>query len=89
MSIIIPNYNGADLIEGCLRSFFSTDHPDFEIIVVDDASTDESVKAIGQFKDEPRLRVFVNPVNLGSAGARNVGIKMAKKEILKLKSKLI
>lgn len=81
-SIIIPAYNVADYIETCLNSVFSQNFQDYEIIVVDDGSTDGSYYIIRQFvKDEPRLRMF-RQVNSGLSAARNLGISKASGEYL-------
>jgi GT2 family glycosyltransferase len=83
VSIIIPNFNGKPFIEKCLRSVLDTDYPMFEVIVVDDGSTDGSTDLIKEkFSCETRLRVIRNKRNMGTAAARNVGIKAARGEVL-------
>jgi len=83
VSIIIPSYNGKPFLETCLTSILKTDYPSFEVIVVDDGSTDGSTNLIGEkFPSEARLRVIRNRRNMGTAAARNVGIKAARGDVL-------
>ena len=57
VSIIILNFNGQDLLHECLRSVFETNYPNYEIIVVDNASTDESCKIVEkEFGSETHFR---------------------------------
>jgi GT2 family glycosyltransferase len=78
VSIIILNYNGGRFVEKCLRSVLNTDYPNFEVIFVDNSSTDGSVELVNKlFGDEPRLKVIVNPRNLGFALGNNIGSKHA------------
>lgn len=79
VSIIIPNFNGRLYAEECLRSVLSSDYPNFEVIVVDDCSTDGSAELLETtFSTEARVRIYKNNVNRGAAGARNVGVKLAR-----------
>lgn len=75
VSIIILNYNGKDFLEACLESVFQTDYPKFEVILVDNASTDNSLELIKHlFRKETRLKVVENSENLGFAEGNNVGL---------------
>lgn len=86
LSIIIPVWNRQDTIERCLDSIFSQDFHDYEILAVDDGSTDKSVHVMTRY-DDPRLRVIQHEVNLGSYAARNTGVQHARAEwILKIDS---
>lgn len=71
--IVILNWNQKDLTLACLASLKKISYPNYEIILVDNASTDDSVSAI---KDKfPEVKIIENRRNLGVAGGRNVGIK--------------
>ncbi|KPA10923.1 Acylneuraminate cytidylyltransferase [Candidatus Magnetomorum sp. HK-1] len=75
-SIIITSYNYSTYIERCLRSCFSQNFPkeEYEVIVVDDASTDDTVEILNKFKFYPNFRYIVNKDNVGVAKSSNVGI---------------
>ena len=78
VSVIIVNYNGAKFINRCLSSLFKTDYPNFEVIFVDNASTDGSLKhAREKFGDDSRLKFIVNDRNYGFAEGNNVGFRHA------------
>lgn len=66
-SILIPTYNGAEVIGDTLRSLLSQSFQNFEIIIQDDASTDNTVGIIEAF-NEPRIKIFRNETNLGYSG---------------------
>ncbi|GEM_PF-2877934 len=75
ISVVIPVYNAAPYLEECLYSVLSQDLIDFEVICVDDGSTDESPAMIRRFIDQdPRIRGFNFPQNRGQAAARNKGL---------------
>jgi GT2 family glycosyltransferase len=76
VSVIVCTYNGAETLEGCLRALQKQNYPDYEIIVVDDGSTDETRKVLSRFKD---LRVR-HQDNQGLGVARNEGIRMAEND---------
>lgn len=78
ISIIIPNCNGAAILEGCLRSIVRQTCARPEIIVVDNASSDRSIEVVQQVA--PEARVLRQSQNLGFAGAVNRGIKEARGE---------
>lgn len=74
-SIIIVNYNGKGIIEDCLISLRSQTFKSYEIIVVDNNSTDYS---LGYIRESfPEVRIIEEKSNLGYAGGNNVGIKCA------------
>jgi len=77
VSIIIPIYNRANLIGRALESVFLQSFQDFEIIIVDDASTDDLGSALKSF-DDSRLQVLRHEKNNGAGAARNTGIRAAK-----------
>ncbi|GAB4141391.1 MAG: hypothetical protein Fur0046_17350 [Cyanobacteria bacterium J069] len=77
VSVIIPAYNTEAYIARAIASVLNQTLRNVEVIVVDDASTDHTAKVAQQFQDE-RVRVFVNPRNLGAAGARNRALKAAR-----------
>lgn len=75
-SIIIPLYNKEKFIEKTLESVLSQTYQDFEVIIINDGSTDSSVDKILTFND-PRIQL-IHQENQGVSSARNLGIKKAK-----------
>lgn len=79
-SIVVANYNGKDVIDYCLRSLQALNYPNYEVIVVDDCSIDNSVEVIE--RDFPHVRLVKLPKNVGLAGANNEGYKYARGNII-------
>ncbi|MEK7100212.1 MAG: glycosyltransferase family 2 protein [Patescibacteria group bacterium] len=75
ISVIIPTYNEESVILDCLRSLASQSLKDFEIIVVDDGSTDTTVEKLEDV-------MVLHQNHLGAGAARNLGAKQAKGDIL-------
>jgi len=73
-SIVIPTYNRADLIKETVESALSQDHTSFEVIVVDDGSTDTTPSVLGEFMQQIHC---ITTENRGAENARNTGIKAA------------
>ena len=81
VSVIIPTYNRAHLISGAIQSVLDQTYQDFELIVVDDGSKDNTEEVVKDFPD-PRIRYIRLEENRGAAAARNIGIKAAKGEYI-------
>ena len=73
ISVVIPNYNGADYLERCLRSLAAQTYRNFEIVLVDNASQDESVRIAQSVA--PGAIIILQQRNTGFAGGANAGIK--------------
>ena len=72
VSVIIPSWNGIDLLPTCLDSLRAQTYRHFDIIIVDNASSDETVSLIRQ--DYPEVRLVALETNRGFTGAVNLGI---------------
>lgn len=80
ISVIIPVFNVEHYIERCLNSLLQQTITDFEIVIVDDGSTDRTREICEQYqKYDDRIRI-IGQKNMGVAIARNVGLKMARGE---------
>ena len=80
VSIIIPHWNGIDVVTECLESLQKTTYPNIEIIVVDNDSSDDSVNHIRKLF--PKVIIFENSRNEGYAGGCNRGSEIAKGKYL-------
>lgn len=79
-SVIIPTFNRADLLKVCLDALVKQTYKDFEVIVCDDGSTDNSSEIVDSFKDKLEITYFYEENWGGPARPRNNGIKFAKGE---------
>jgi len=79
VSVVIPTYNRAHLISRAIKSVLNQTYQNFEIIVVDDGSTDNTEEVINSFNN-PCIRYIRHEQNKGGSAARNTGIKFAKGE---------
>ena len=79
-SVVIPLYNKEDCIEKTLQSVLNQSYPDFEVIVVDDGSTDSSAEIVSNIPDH-RIRL-ISQHNGGPSSARNTGIQHANGEFI-------
>lgn len=75
VSIVVLNYNYARFVGAAIESALNQTHPDVEVIVVDNGSTDRSLEAIRPY--ESRLRLVRQPVNIGQGQGYNLGIAAA------------
>ena len=73
-SVVIPLYNKQNYIAGTLQSVLAQTFTDFEIIIVDDVSTDKSLEVVKTFTDK-RIKIISHTTNSGLSATRNTGIK--------------
>ncbi len=81
VSIIIPTYNRAGSILQSVESVLQQDYEDFEIVVVDDASTDHTAEVLSGITDS-RMRYHRMQTNSGASAARNEGVRLAANEMI-------
>lgn len=80
-SIILPNYNSENYIKKCIDSILCQTYDNFELIIVDDMSTDNSVDIIKEY-DDPRIKLIELDKKAYNGGTRNIGVKNAKGEYI-------
>ncbi len=73
-SVIILNFNGESCLQDCLRSVLANDYPNYEVLLVDNNSSDNSLEAAeASFGGDPHLKIIKNKQNLGFSGGNNLG----------------
>src|SRR5271165_929178 len=79
VSICLPLFNGASHLENALSSVLNQTYDNFEVVVVDDGSTDSSVALVKSLcKQDKRIRLYQNPKNLGLFANYNETIRQAR-----------
>ena len=81
VSVVIPAHNCAKVICRAVDSALMQDVP-LEVIVINDFSTDDLNSVMEKYKDDKRVRYFINEKNLGASGTRNKGVSLAKGEFV-------
>ena len=76
ISVIVTTYNNEKYIKACLDSLLAQTFQDFEIVVIDDGSTDQTSKVLNQYSANSRLKIHHQP-NAGVSAARNQGLKLS------------
>lgn len=81
LSVVIPNYNHAQFLLTNLRALFAQSVLPDEVIVIDDASTDNSLEVLEEFaRDRPLMRIIRNPENKGTEYGCNLGLRESKSD---------
>jgi len=83
ISVLMPTYNGERFLRPTIESILNQTFPNFELIIIDDGSTDNTPQILSEFKDT-RLTVLTNQQNLGIAAATNRGLAAARGEYIAL-----
>jgi GT2 family glycosyltransferase len=79
VSVVVASYEGGRTLKACLDSLERLNYPDYEVILVDDGSTDDTLEIA---KNHPRVRVFRHEKNLGLSVARNTGLAAATGDVV-------
>ncbi len=82
VSIVILTYNSAEFVETCLESLANQTYPNYEIIVVDNASRDHTLARLAALSFSPEPKIITNKENLGCAGGNNVGWRASSGEVI-------
>lgn len=85
VSIILPTYNRANLVGKSVESVLNQTYNDFELIIVDDGSTDNTKEVLKSFEDS-RIQYIIHNRNKGAASAMNTGIKASKGHFLSIQN---
>lgn len=82
VSIVIPTYNCADFITATLESILKQTHSNYEALIIDDCSTDDSYEVIKPFLEDERFIYHKLLTNSGAAIARNKGVELSKGDFI-------
>lgn len=78
ISIVMPLYNAEKYLEECIESILAQTEMDFELICINDASTDSTVELINEYaKKDTRISVYTNEQRMGAGESRNIGLRKA------------
>ena len=78
ISVIVTNFNYDKWLRRCLRSLLNQNFTDYEIIVVDDLSADNSRNILLEYENHSNLKIIFNKVNMGVGASSTIGAKLAK-----------
>ncbi len=81
ITVLLPVFNGAPYLKEAIESILCQSYQNFELLILDDASKDDSVKIALSYKDK-RIRVYQNKKNLGLGRNLNIGLENAKGELI-------
>ena len=81
ISVIMPTYNRENVIMRAINSVLNQTYSNFELIIVDDASSDDTISLLKSINDD-RIKIFQNNENMGASYSRNIGLKNAEGDII-------
>ena len=82
VSIVVASYNHREFLEQRIQSLLSQSYTDFEIIIIDDASTDSSPEVLRRFENHPKVQILELMENMGWVKVSNLGADMASGEFI-------
>lgn len=82
ISVIVPIYNAENFLERCIDSLLAQTIEDFELILVNDGSTDSSKRICERYKSKDKRIILINQQNSGPSASRNSGLNIAKGEFI-------
>src|SRR5262245_39666795 len=77
VTVLLPSYNAGPFLRPAIESILAQSYQDFELLVIDDASTDGSQEAVATFRD-PRVRFVRHEANRGLGATLNEGLRLAR-----------
>jgi glycosyltransferase involved in cell wall biosynthesis len=83
VSVLIPTYNYAHILDETIQSVLNQTFADFELIIIDDCSKDNTDEVVQKYLSDPRISYYNNPVNLGLVGNWNKCLSLAKGDYIK------
>lgn len=85
LSVVLPVYNAGNYLKNAIDSILNQTFTDFEVLIINDKSTDNSKQIIIDYiKNDTRIHFIDNPKNMGPAATRNIGLELSKGEFIAL-----
>ncbi|RYG48804.1 MAG: glycosyltransferase family 2 protein [Chitinophagaceae bacterium] len=84
VSVIIPTYNYAHFLDDAIQSVLAQTYTDYELIIVDNASTDNTDEVVARYLSDKRIRYYKHPENIGLVANWNSGLSHSRGEFLKM-----
>jgi glycosyltransferase involved in cell wall biosynthesis len=81
VTVLMPIYNGSEFLGEAIESILNQTYSDFEFLIIDDGSTDQSIDLIKTY-DDPRIRLIMNKKNIGQSATLNKGLDLARGEYI-------
>lgn len=78
ISIVVPMHNSSEYIARCITSIINQDYQNFELLLIDDHSRDDTVQACQRYLSDSRIRLIINDGKNGASATRNLGMTEAK-----------
>lgn len=82
VSVFIPAYNAARFVTQAIESVLAQTYPHYELIIIDDNSTDGTATLLQQYQTHPKITLYCNPTNIGMAPNWNVGLRLCHGELI-------
>ena len=82
VSVVIPSYNCGKYLKDALDSVLSQTYKDYEIVLVNDGSTDNTKDILKEYVSNPKMRCVDNETKKGPAASRNIGIKLSRGDLI-------
>ncbi|HXV43427.1 MAG TPA: glycosyltransferase [Anaerolineae bacterium] len=82
VSVFIPTYNAGQFLAQAIESVLAQTFANYELIVVDDASTDDTAGILKQYQGHPKITIQQNPQNVGMAANWNVGLRLCRGHLI-------
>ncbi len=82
VTVFIPAYNAGSFVAQAVNSVLAQSYPHYELIVIDDGSTDDTAAVLAPYRAEPKVRLYRNPDNIGMAPTWNMGLKLAQGQLV-------
>ena len=82
IDVIIPNFNKEKFLYDSINSVINQDYQDWNLYIIDDNSTDKSLKIFEKFETNPKIKIIKLSKNKGPSFCRNLGIRLSKSEFI-------